>query len=226
MSSATVENYLKAIHALQGADGADAGSGARMAAIGALAAAVGVTPGSATTMVKKLAVRRLVKHERYGGVALTAKGEKLAVAVLRRHRLVETFLVRTLGMDWGEVHEEAERLEHAVSDRLLERLDDFLGRPAVDPHGDPIPDADGRMRRESGGPLGACPEGDRVRIARVLDQSERFLRFAEEHGLTPGARFVVRRIDEAAGTVTLASETGGEVTVSRDVAGALLVGKA
>src|ERR1043165_5503845 len=141
MASETVENYLKAIYSLSAKSDSD------QVSLGDLAAAVGVTPGTATTMVKKLALDRLAKYERYSGVALTAKGKQTALAVLRRHRLIETFLVRTLGMDWAEVHAEAERLEHALSDRLLQRLDAFLGHPAVDPHGDPIPDPRGRLRQ-------------------------------------------------------------------------------
>src|SRR6185503_16251646 len=100
-----------------------------------------------TTMVKTLSESGLVRYEPYMGVRLTEAGEKLASLVLRRHRLIELFLVRVLGMSWAEVHDEAERLEHAVSERLIERIDAMLGRPAVDPHGDPIPTAEGTMAR-------------------------------------------------------------------------------
>ena len=115
--------------------------------MGQLAAALGVVPGTATTMVKTLAESGLVKYEPYAGVRLTAAGEKLAALVLRRHRLIELFLVKVMGMSWTEVHDEAEHLEHAVSDRLIDRIDEMLGRPEVDPHGDPIPDPQGAFDR-------------------------------------------------------------------------------
>lgn len=233
MASEAVENYIKAIYALQrpgSPDAADAGvrTAAASAAggqvsIGDLAAAVGVTPGTATTMVKKLAADRLARYERYGGVILTAKGERLALGVLRRHRLVETFLVHTLGMDWGEVHEEAERLEHALSERLLERLDEFLGHPAVDPHGDPIPDGDGRVRETALVALTACAVGARVRVSRILDQSNEFLRFVDQHGLRPGAAVTVEALERGAGTIALKVQGGGAVTLSVAAAAQMLV---
>src|ERR671923_696122 len=132
LPSQTVENYLKAIFLAQTAlDGRDA-----RVPMGQLATALGVVPGTATTMVKALSESGLVKYEPYAGVRLTPAGEKLAALVLRRHRLVELFLVQVMGMSWAEVHDEAENLEHAVSDQLVERMDEMLGRPSVDPHGD------------------------------------------------------------------------------------------
>src|SRR4051812_33993924 len=139
--SQTVENYLKTIYLAQtAARGRDA-----LVPMGQLASTLGVVPGTATTMVKTLAESGLVRYEPYMGVRLTRAGEKLASLVLRRHRLVELFLVKVLGMSWAEVHDEAELLEHAVSERLIDRIDEMLGRPEVDPHGDPIPSADGVM---------------------------------------------------------------------------------
>src|SRR6187200_2807556 len=137
LPSQTVENYLKTIYLAQVAD-SDA-----LVPMGQLASALGVVPGTATTMVKTLAESGLVRYEPYMGVRLTRAGEKLATLVLRRHRLIELFLVKVLGMSWAEVHDEAERLEHAVSERLIDRIDEMLGRPQVDPHGDPIPTSDG-----------------------------------------------------------------------------------
>src|SRR5919106_1169984 len=137
LPSHTVENYLKAIFQAQTAlTRADA-----LVPMGQLASALGVVRGTATTMVKALAESGLVRYEPYAGVRLTQAGEKLASLVLRRHRLIELFLVKILGMSWTEVHDEAENLEHAVSDRLIDSIDEMLGRPAVDPHGDPIPDS-------------------------------------------------------------------------------------
>jgi DtxR family transcriptional regulator, Mn-dependent transcriptional regulator len=135
MASQTVENYLKAIYQAQMAQP----DPRALVPMGYLSSRLGVVPGTATTMVKALAESGLVRYEPYSGVSLTPAGEKLAARVLRRHRLVEQFLVQIMGMSWTEVHEEAEQLEHAVSDRLIERIDEMLGRPEVDPHGDPIP---------------------------------------------------------------------------------------
>src|SRR5919197_2353043 len=143
LSSQTVENYLKAIFLAQTAlDSRDA-----RVPMGQLATALRVAPGTATTMVKALAESGLVRYEPYAGVRLSAAGEKLAALVLRRHRLIELFLVKVMGMSWAEVHDEAEHLEHAVSDRLIERIDERLGRPSGDPHGDPIPDSHGAVSR-------------------------------------------------------------------------------
>src|SRR4026209_1336630 len=137
LPSSTVENYLKAIYlgvaALTAPD--------RLLPMGQLASALGVAPGTATTMVKALAESGLVEYEPYNGGRLSAAGEKLAAMVLRRHRLIELFLVRVMGLGWDEVHDDAEQLEHVVSERLIERMDELLGHPEVDPHGDPIPDA-------------------------------------------------------------------------------------
>src|SRR5262244_4588740 len=141
--SSTVENYLKAIQ--QGQLGLAPGE--RLLPMGHVASALSVTPGTATTMVKALAEAGLEEYEPYSGVRLTKAGEKLAALVLRRHRLVELFLVQVMGMSWDEVHDEAEQLEHVVSERLIERIDEMLGRPTRDPHGDPIPSAEGTIAR-------------------------------------------------------------------------------
>src|SRR5207248_10027618 len=134
LPSSTVENYLKAIYQGQSLLAA----GERLVSMGQVASSLGVTPGTATTMVKALAESGLVEYEPYSGVRLTKAGDKLAALVLRRHRLVELFLVKVMGMAWDEVHDEAEQLEHVVSDRLIDRIDEMLGRPTHDPHGDPI----------------------------------------------------------------------------------------
>src|SRR4029077_8748435 len=141
LPSSTVENYLKAIHHGQSA----LPKGQRLLPMGHVAAALSVTPGTATTMVKALAGSGRAGYEPYSGVRLTKAGDKLAALVLRRHRLVEAFLVQVMGMSWDEVHDEAEQLKHVVSDRLIDRIDQMLGRPTHDPHGDPIPSADGAI---------------------------------------------------------------------------------
>src|ERR671919_1690344 len=153
LASSTVENYLKAIH--QGV--ARLEKGQRLLPMGQLASALGVAPGTATTMVKTLAESGLVEYEPYAGVALTKAGQKLAALVVRRHRVIEMFLVRMMGYGWDEVHDEAEQMEHVVSDRLIDRMDEMLGRPEVDPHGDPIPDPKGVVKPRPAETLLTCP---------------------------------------------------------------------
>src|SRR5215211_4259203 len=153
LPSSTVENYLKAIYVGE----THLVAGQKLVPMGQLATALGIAPGTATTMVKALAESGLVTYEPYNGVRLTPAGEKLAARVLRRHRLIELFLVQVMGMSWTEVHDEAEHLEHAVSERLIARIDEMLGHPAVDPHGDPIPDADGAFRQQGAQTLLTCP---------------------------------------------------------------------
>src|SRR3954466_6895743 len=177
--SSTVENYLKAIYQGQ----LKLADGARLVPMGQVASALGVAPGTATTMVKALAESGLVEYEPYSGVALTPAGQKLAALVLRRHRLIELFLVRVMGYAWDEVHDEAEQLEHVVSDRLIDRMDEMLGRPATDPHGDPIPDAEGVIKKQQAQTLLTCPIGIPVTVMRVVDQDRQFLRFIEQNDL-------------------------------------------
>lgn len=216
--SYTVENYLKTIYQAQAALPV---SGA-VVSMGQLAAALGVVPGTATTMVKALAESGLVAYEPYVGVRLTAAGEKLAALVLRRHRLVELFLVRVMGMSWAEVHDEAEQLEHAVSDNLIERIDEMLGRPTVDPHGDPIPDEEGQLATRHYDTLLTCPLNVPVRVTRIADQDAEFLRFVESSHLMPGEIVQLERRDAAADRVSL--KRGDDViTLGARAAAKLLV---
>src|ERR671926_723470 len=192
--SSTVENYLKAIYQRELA----LSPGARLVSMGHVAAALGVTPGTATTMVKALAESGLAEYEPYSGVRLTAAGEKLAGLVLRRHRLVELFLVQVMGMSWAEVHEEAEQLEHVVSERLIERIDQMLGRPTHDPHGDPIPNPEGAIVAHDLDTLLTCPVGQPLKVTRIADQDPAFLRFIESNDLKPGQPIEVEMRDTAA----------------------------
>src|SRR3954470_23374413 len=171
LPSSTVENYLKAIHQGQSALASDQ----RLVSMGQVATALGVTPGTATTMVKALAESGLADYEPYSGVRLTAAGERLAGLVLRRHRLVELFLVQVMGMSWAEVHDEAEQLEHAVSDRLIDRIDEMLGRPTHDPHGDPIPTSEGTLAAHHFENLLTCPIDTPLKVTRIADQDPEFL---------------------------------------------------
>lgn len=199
MPSLTVENYCKAIYQ-QGLTG-----GKEWVTTGKLAETLSLAPGTVTSMLKTLAESGLGEYRPYEGVRLTRSGRALALRMLRRHRLIELFLVRTLGLTWDEVHDEAENMEHAVSDALVDRIDAFLGRPSHDPHGDPIPRADGTMRGEEseGVPLSGCHRGERVRIARVLQQERDFLRFLSDSGVDLGAEALVAGNDAQSGVLTL-----------------------
>jgi DtxR family Mn-dependent transcriptional regulator len=195
MPSSTVENYLKAILVRS----ADADS---VVSTGAIADALGVTPGTITTMVKSLAAQGLVDHQPREGVRLTPAGRALALGVVRKHRLIEAFLVGVLKMDWKEVHEEAEALEHAISDRVLLRIDAILGHPASDPHGDPIPTPKCPLYERGGGvTLATCEPRRPFRVERILDQSTPFLEFIQRTGLKPGSRVRVRERDRTSGVV-------------------------
>jgi DtxR family Mn-dependent transcriptional regulator len=215
--SHTVENYLKAIYQAQTA----LPDATALVPMGQLATALGVVPGTATTMVKALAESGLVRYEPYAGVRLNKAGEKLAALVLRRHRLVELFLVKVMGMSWTEVHDEAELLEHAVSERLIDRIDEMLGRPAVDPHGDPIPDAEGMVARPTYDTLLTCPINQPMRVSRVSDQDREFLEFIERHDLKPGAVVEVAERDAAADSVRV--KGAREFTIGARAASKILV---
>jgi DtxR family Mn-dependent transcriptional regulator len=152
---------------------------------GALAARLGLAASSVTEMVKKLVAQGLVAHEPYGAVELTEDGVALAVRMVRRHRLIETWLVRSMGFGWDEVHDEAEVLEHAISDRLLDALDAQLGHPTSDPHGDPIPSAAGLVKHPSAVVLADAPAGGRV--VRISDRDPLLLRRLEERGILVGS---------------------------------------
>jgi DtxR family transcriptional regulator, Mn-dependent transcriptional regulator len=218
LPSHTVENYLKAIFLAQVA----LLPSEQLVPMGQLASALGVVPGTATTMVKALAESGLVRYEPYAGVRLTAAGEKLAARVLRRHRLIELFLVQVMGMSWTEVHDEAEHLEHAVSDRLIERIDEMLGRPVADPHGDPIPGPEGTLSRPEYDTLLTCPLGEAVTVRRVSDQDSEFLRFVERHDLKPGQVVRVEDRDPAADSVRLRG-SDREFTIGARAASKVLV---
>jgi DtxR family Mn-dependent transcriptional regulator len=198
--SVTVENYLKRILLLE--------EGRDLVSMGTLAGAMEVTPGTVTAMAKALAAEGWIEHQPRGGVRLTDRGRRIALNVVRRHRLVETFLVRTLGMDWADVHAEAEELEHAVSERLLNRIDAALGHPKTDPHGDPIPSAQGAVSEKTGQTLVSFPIQAPARVLRVRDQSAEFLGLVEKLGLKPGAKVRVLERDLVSGIVQLGLRDG------------------
>ena len=217
--SPTVENYLKAIYL----GGARVATPRHLMPMGQLATALGVAPGTATTMVKTLSESGLVEYEPYTGVALTTAGERLAALVLRRHRLVELFLVRVMGYSWDEVHEEAEHLEHVVTDRLIDRIDEMLGRPETDPHGDPIPNAEGLVKAQDAQSLLTCPMHTPVTVTRVIDQDKSFLRFIEGHHLKPGESIEVEHRDPASDSVRVRGKNDERITIGTRAASKLLV---
>lgn len=216
MATSTVENYLK--HILLLSEGSD-----DLVSMGALASALAVVPGTATTMVKSMSDEGLVEHKPRIGVRLTGDGRRVALNVLRKHRLVETFLVTVLKMDWSKVHDEAEQLEHAISDEVLDRLDALLGHPQTDPHGDPIPSAQGKLSSQVYATLATCVTDRPLRVMRVTEQSAEFLQFAEQNGLQPGTPVRVSDRNLTAGLVTVRKANGRTVALSITAAGKILV---
>ena len=218
MPTSTVEDYLKTILLEQ----QKLGEG-ELVTMGQIASALAVAPGTVTAMVKGLEKDGLLEYEPYSGVRLSEEGRHQAARVLRRHRLTELFLVEVLGFDWSEVHEEAEQLEHAMSEKLIDRIDAHLGHPTTDPHGDPIPDSAGHLRQMAVIGLDEAPVGQPLVVARVTDQDEAFLRFVERQGLRPGARVVVRSHDAIADAITLEPHGKSPVTLGSEAAAKLWI---
>lgn len=205
--SASSQNYLKAIWSLQ--EWADDPVTAT-----ALAAKVGVRLSTASDAVRKLTGQGLIEHTPYGSIALTDEGRSHAVAMVRRHRLIETFLVDVLGYRWDQVHEEAEALEHAVSDFLVERVDEHLGHPERDPHGDPIPRPDGTVTLPNAILLTELPPGVHARIERISDDDPELLQFLAEHGIGVGTELSLRPGSPFSGaTLVILSERDAPLTL-------------
>jgi DtxR family Mn-dependent transcriptional regulator len=198
----SVEDYLKAIYRL---------SHAGSASTSALAEHLGLAPASVTGMIKRLAAQGYVRHEPYRGVSLTADGRRAALRTLRNHRLIEAYLVAFLGYDWDDVHEEAERLEHAVSPALIERMAEALGNPSVDPHGDPIPAPDGTVTEVVYTPLSEVPAGTAAEVRRVDSSDAERLRYLASVGLKPGARVRVVGRHPFHGPITCETSAGTQV---------------
>ena len=201
MLSDVMEDYLKAVYVLQSEEGPPVSTSA-------IAEYLDKTAPSVTDMLGKLEDRGLVEREPYQGAELTAEGEAVALEVVRHHRLLEAFLADQLDYDWSEVHDEADALEHHISEDFERRVAEALGDPAVDPHGDPIPSADLEPVDEGSGPrLSDHDEGDRVVVTRVSDRDERELDYLADAGITPGTELDV--VDVAPfGMVTVATPTG------------------
>jgi DtxR family Mn-dependent transcriptional regulator len=179
-----------------------------------LAERMNVSASTASESIRKLADQGLVDHEKYGAVTLTEAGRCAALAMVRRHRLMETFLVQELGYGWDEVHDEAEILEHAVSDRMLDRIDAKLGYPTRDPHGDPIPAADGRVPTPPARQLSACQDGDAGTVARISDADPEMLRYFDSVGISLDSRLRVLARRDFAGMISVAVEQPGAVSSS------------
>lgn len=213
--SRSEEDHIKAIHTLVNVHA--------KASTNAISERLSTKASSVTDMLKKLADKGFVKHQPYHGVRLTSKGQVLALHLVRKHRLWETFLVERLGFDWAEVHEVAEQLEHITSDQLVDRLDEYLGHPAFDPHGDPIPDRNGRVQERATTPLGACKAGDRVRIALVGESNDALLQLLSEKGLRLGSVLTLETVHAFDGSLDVRVKSGGHLTLSAQVAAHLHV---
>jgi DtxR family Mn-dependent transcriptional regulator len=177
------EDYLKALYLLRGDQ--------RPVPTRELAQRLGISSPSVSEMVARLTAQGLVEHDRYRGQQLTKEGRKVALELVRHHRLLEMFLVEVLGYAWDEVHEEAERLEHVISERMEARIFELLGRPQLDPHGQAIPSLTGKVRPLSDRALSDCRAGEKVRVQRVSDEDPALLRELEHRGLVPGTRIEV-----------------------------------
>src|SRR5215210_8929092 len=212
--SASVGDYLKAIWEV-------AGSG--VASTKEVAERLSIAPPSVTNMFVRLQEMGLAEYERYRGASLTERGRGEALRLVRRHRLIETFLLEHLGYSWEEVHEEAERLEHAVSDGFTERLAEFLDHPDHDPHGGPIPAADGTLEPDDSYPLSEAVVGRRVRIFKVSDESSPVLDHLGERRLVPGRLLSVREVRDLDGVVTVEDEDGGTHALGESLARSVFV---
>ena len=213
--SVAVEDYAKAIFALERREGGPV-------ATSALAERLGVSPGTVTAMLKRMEGMKLVSHELYRGVELTRSGRRVALEVLRHHRLLETYLVDVLGVPWDRVHDEAEVLEHYISEDLEERIAAALGEPGHDPHGDPIPDSDLRLAPDSHTPLSELEPGAQGTVARVSDSDPAMLRYLAEIGIGPGTtlRVVEREAFGGGVSIAIADATHG---IGEELARRLLV---
>jgi DtxR family transcriptional regulator, Mn-dependent transcriptional regulator len=198
--SAVAQNYLKVIWNAQ--EWSREKVSTKM-----LAEKIGVSASTASESIRKLAEQGLVNHEKYGAVTLTETGRRAALAMVRRHRLLEAFLVNELGYSWDEVHDEAEVLEHAVSDRLIARIDAKLGYPQRDPHGDPIPGSDGRVPTPPARQLWACRDGDAGTVARISDADPEMLRYFDSIGISLDSRLQVLTRREFAGVISITVES-------------------
>ena len=216
--SSSVGDYLKAIWELS-----EEGAAEGAATTNDVAERLSFSAASVSNMFVRLREMGLAEYERYHGARLTEEGRAEALRLLRRHRLIETFLLECLGYSWEEVHEEAESMEHSVTDAFTERLAAFLGDPAQDPHGDPIPTADGTLEADDSFPLAAATPGQQVRVYRVDDEEPAKLAYLEELGLTPGRLLEVREVRALDGVVVVEDEAAESRSIGGPLAGSVFV---
>ena len=209
MLSRSEEDHIKAVYALL-QDGESAFTKD-------IAERLRTKASSVTDMLKKLAEKGYLKHEPYYGAKLSAKGQSQALQLVRRHRLWETFLVDRLGFGWDEVHEVAEQLEHIASEKLIDKLDEYLGHPRFDPHGDPIPDKQGKLHARKTRRLDACDPGDQVRIVAVSGTTDGLLRLLDTKGLRIGTQLTVEVIHAFDGSIDIKPQRGSAFSLSKDV---------
>lgn len=209
-----IEDYLKAIHEVSRDSDGD------RATTSAIADRMGVSAASATNMMQKLADMKLVEYVPYKGVSLTGAGEKIALEVIRHHRLIELYLAEALGYSWDAVHEEAERLEHVISEEFEDRIDALLGHPTLDPHGDPIPPKSGRLPEDAHRPLVQVETGETVVVRRVRDRDRDDLRRLAELELVPGTEITV--VEGGEGPMTI-ERNGREVRIAEKLAACVFV---
>lgn len=216
MHTQTEENYLKAIYHLsvKKTDPVNTSS---------IAFSLATTSASVTDMLKKLAEKNLVEYEKYKGVRITRKGEKVAINIVRKHRLWEVFLTQTLKFKWDEVHSMAEELEHVSSDELIKRLEEYLGFPRFDPHGDPIPDLLGKISSTSNLCLSDCDKEKRYTLTGVNDHSVAFLQYLERNGLKPGISVRIIEIQLYDKSMLIELKNKSKLSISNDVSKNLLV---
>jgi DtxR family Mn-dependent transcriptional regulator len=214
MNTLAEENYLKSIYHLS--------LNGTIASTNQLAAQLNTKASSVTDMLKKLAEKELINYTPYQGVSLTTSGEKIAINIIRKHRLWEYFLVKKLNFKWDEVHEMAEEMEHISSNELIDRLDKFMGYPKYDPHGDPIPDANGLFKIHNLKPVSSFSINDGGVICGVREHSTAFLQYLDKQGLTIGKNITITEIIEFDHSVVLLMENK-RVQISREVANNLLV---
>ncbi|MGO1313141.1 MULTISPECIES: metal-dependent transcriptional regulator [Microbacterium] len=200
--SASSQNYLKAVWSL-------GEWSEEPVTASTVAARTGVKLSTASDAIRKLTVQGLLEHAPYGAVTLTATGRAHAVAMVRRHRLIEAFLVKVLGYRWDQVHDEAETLEHAVSDFMIDRIDEYLGHPVRDPHGDPIPGPDGSVSRPDAVLLTGMESGRRVRVERISDKDSQLLQFFADHGIGYGTVLESRPAAPYSDTIEVVIEENG-----------------
>ena len=215
--TAPVEDYLKAIYELE--------RSGEPAETNAIARMLEIAPASVSGMIRRLARQRLITHERYRGARLTAAGRKAALKTLRRHRVIEAYLTSALGYSWDRVHDEAERLEHAASDELIDRMAAAIGEPEPDPHGAPIPTRDGTLREQPLLPLSRLEAGDTARVERVSDSSAELLRYLAELGIVPGTSVEITAREPFEGPIAVRLP-GGTRTIGPALAAQVLVARA